>query len=413
MVLMRLVYLDHAATTPVRAEVFEAMRPLLTERFGNPSSVHRWGREARALLEDARDKVAAALGAKRSEIVFTSGGTEADNLAVLGGARALGRAAGAGRRATGDGNVRVVVSAVEHKAVLGAAKQAMHEGAELVVIAVDENGVVDLDALDHALSGLPVARRPSPVARTPERSCIVSIMWGNNEVGALQPVKDIAALCQAAGVLFHTDAVQAFGRVRVRVDEVQCDLLSISGHKIGAPKGIGALFVRSETALESLVHGGGQEREVRPGTENIAGAVALGVAAELAAREQQAEEQRLRGLRDRLQQGLLAALPDVIVNASSAARLPHVLNVSFPGVDQEALLVSTDMEGMAVSSGSACQSGSVNPSHVLSAMNRARVDEASLRLSLGRSTTEAEIDDAMRTLPAVVSRLRTLQHLGK
>ena len=400
MVLMRLIYLDHAATTAVRPEVFEAMRPLLTERFGNPSSVHRWGREARALLEDARDKVASALGAKRSEIVFTSGGTEADNLAVLGGARALGRTAGAGRRATGDGNVRVVVSAVEHKAVLGAAKQAMHEGAELVVIAVDENGVVDLDALDHALTGTPA-------------SSIVSIMWGNNEVGALQPVKEIAARCGAADVLFHTDAVQAFGRVRVRVDEVQCDLLSISGHKIGAPKGIGALFVGSGTALESLVHGGGQEREVRPGTENIAGAVALGVAAELAAREQQAEEQRLRGLRDRLQQGLQAAIPDLIVNAGSAPRLPHVLNVSFPGVDQEALLISTDMEGMAASSGSACQSGSVEPSHVLSAMNRARVDEASLRLSLGRSTTEAEIDDVLRTLPAVVSRLRTLQHHGK
>jgi cysteine desulfurase len=380
------IYFDHAATTPVRTEVFEAMRPLLTERFGNPSSLHGFGREARALLERAREQVAGALGAQRREIVFTSGGTEADNLAVLGGIRALGRGA------------RVIVSAVEHKAVLGAARQAAEEGAELVLLAVREDGVVDLDALEHAL----------PVVES-GRQALCAVMWGNNEVGALQPVIAIAERCQRAQVSFHSDAVQAFGRVPVNVAKIECSTLAISGHKIGAPKGVGALFVRSGTALEALVHGGGQERGLRPGTENLASIVGFGVAAELAVREQAAEAARLTRLRDQLQHELCGALADVVVNAGEAERLPHVLNLSIADVDQETLLISLDLEGVAVSSGSACQSGSVEPSHVLTAMGRTQSGEASIRMSLGRTTDEHDIVTAGKRIVQVVERLRALR----
>ncbi|HSL71283.1 MAG TPA: cysteine desulfurase family protein [Longimicrobiales bacterium] len=387
---MGAIYLDHAATTPVRPEVLEAMLPLLGGRFGNPSSVHQFGREARAALEHAREQVAGALGAARREIYFTSGGTEADNLAVLGRARAVAR--------PGQQPI-VAVSAIEHKAVLGAAKEASREGAELVVLAVDERGLLDLDALDQLLR----AQSSTPVA-------VLAAMWANNEVGTLQPVGEIADRCAAAGIAFHTDAVQAFGRVPVRVDTVGCATLAVSGHKIGAPKGIGALFVRSDTDLVALVHGGGQERAVRPGTENVAGAVALGAAAELAVRELAVISERMQRLRNRLEHALRAAFDDVVVNGDGAPRVPHILNVSIPGVDQELLLVSLDLEGIAVSSGSACQSGTVDPSHVLMAMGRVRPGDASLRFSLGATTTEQEIDLVIHRLPQVVTRLRQLAH---
>ena len=359
------------------------MLPYLDGRFGNPSSIHRWGREARAAMEEARERVAAALGAKRQEIVFTSGGTEADNLAVLGRVR---------KAMEETGRAGVAVSAIEHKAVHAAAQQAQREGAELIVLGVDTRGVLDLGALDEALRA-----RPS----------LVSVMWGNNEIGTLQPVSDIAQRCAAAGVDFHTDAVQAIGRDRVRVDEVGCALLTLSGHKIGAPKGSGALFIRSGVQLAPLVYGGGQERGVRPGTESVAHAAALATALELAVREQEAESQRLRALRDQLQAVIVSSVPDAIVNGdAAAARLPHVLNVSFPGIDQEALLVSLDMEGIAASSGSACQSGSVEVSHVLFAIGRPGAEEASVRFSLGRTTTAAEIDAVAGRVPAIVSRLQ-------
>ena len=381
---MNSVYLDHAATTSVRPEVFEAMRPLLTERFGNPSSIHRYGREARALLEQAREQVAAALGAQRREIIFTSGGTEADNLGVLGAARALGVS-----------SARIVISAIEHKAVFGAAKQAAHEGAQLVAVAVNEDGVIDLAALDHAL-------RPG---RSITRA-VCAVMLGNNEVGSVQPVAEVAELCQRHGAHFHCDAVQALGRVPVRVDQVGYSTLAISGHKIGAPKGIGALFLRNGSLLEGLVHGGGQERDLRPGTENIAGAVALGVAAELAVRELDAESTRLQTLKARLEKELQRRIPDLRINAGSAQRLPHVSNFSIPQIDQEALLVSLDLEGIALSSGSACQSGSVEPSHVLTAMGQTNPNSASIRISLGRTTTDAEITQVVEQLPSVIGRLR-------
>ena len=382
---MNSVYLDHAATTPVRPEVFEAMRPLLTEHFGNPSSIHRYGREARALLEQAREQVAAALGAQRREIIFTSGGTEADNLGVLGTARALGVAA-----------ARIVISAIEHKAVFGAAKQAAHEGAQLVAVAVTEDGIIDLAALDHAL-------RPGQS----KTRAVCAVMLGNNEVGSIQPVAEVAELCLQHGAHFHCDAVQALGRLPVRVDQVSYSTLAISGHKIGAPKGIGALFLRNGNLLEGLVHGGGQERDLRPGTENIAGAVALGVAAELAVRELEAESTRLQTLKTRLEKELQRRIPDVRILAAGAPRLPHVSNFSIPQIEQEALLVSLDLEGIALSSGSACQSGSVEPSHVLTAMGQTHPNSASIRISLGRTTTEAEITQVVEQLPRVIGRLRS------
>jgi cysteine desulfurase len=386
---MEMVYLDNAATTPVRAEVFEAMRPFFGGSFGNPSSVHRFGREARAALERAREQVAAALGAERREIFFTSGGTEADNLAVLGRSRAVARA---GRQPV------VAVSAIEHKAVLGAAKEAAHEGAELSVIAVDERGLIDLAALEHLLAG----------QADNQELAVVAAMWVNNEIGTVQPMREIVECAAASGVAVHTDAVQALGRVPVRVDQLGCATLAISGHKIGAPKGIGALFVRGGTELVALTHGGGQERDLRPGTENIAGAIALGVAAELAVREQHSEAGRLAKLRDQLEHALRAALPDAYVNGAGAERAPHILNVGLPGVDQEALLVSLDLEGIAVSSGSACQSGAVDPSHVLLAIGQGQPGVASVRLSFGRQTTEQEIQYASERLPRIVTRVREL-----
>ncbi|HEX9106045.1 MAG TPA: cysteine desulfurase family protein, partial [Longimicrobiales bacterium] len=318
-----------------------------------------------------------------------------DNLAVLGRWRALARAA----RASGAAVPPVACSAVEHKAVLGALHAAGAEGAEQLVLAVDGSGRLDPGALDEAL-----AARPA----------VLSVMWANNEVGTLQPVELVAERCRAAGVSFHSDAVQAFGKARVRVDEVPLDLLTISAHKIGGPKGIGALYLRGGTqamALEPLVHGGSQEGALRPGTESVPLAVALGVAAELAARDQAGEARRLAGLRDRLEAALLARIEGAVVNGATGAgapRLPQTLNISIPGIDRDALLMSLDLEGVAASTGAACQSGVVEPSHVLVAMGRALPGETAIRLSLGHSTTEAEIERAAEIIPRVVARVRAL-----
>jgi cysteine desulfurase len=380
------VYLDHAASTRVRPEVLDAMLPFYGERFGNPSSAHAFGRDARAALEAARERVAAALGAGRKEIVFTSGGTEADNTAVFGRVHAA---------AASNQAAMLACSAIEHKAVLAAVKAAARDGSTPVLIAVDETGTIDMAALRQALL---------------EQPAVVAVMWVNNEVGSVQPIAEIAAWCADAGVPFHTDAIQAFGKVPVRVlDGITS--LAISGHKIGAPKGIGALYVRAGTDLHSTLHGGSQERGIRPGTENVAQAVGLSIAAELAVREQEAEAIRLGGLRDRLQAMLQEGIPDLVVNAGGARRAPHILNVSVRGVEQDALLVSLDMEGIAVSTASACQSGATEPSHVLVAMGRSATDEAALRMSLGKTTTEAEIEYAGTALPAIVQRIRSYAHV--
>ncbi|HSK19898.1 MAG TPA: cysteine desulfurase family protein [Longimicrobiales bacterium] len=380
---VKFVYLDHAATTPLRPEVLEAMSPYFDERFGNPSSMHRWGRQARNALEQARERLASAIGATRREVVFTGGGTEADNLAVLGRWRSA--------CSNGSRGAAVVCSAIEHKAVGAAAQCAASEGAELITLGVDEEGRVDLDAVGEALQVKP---------------CVVSVMWANNEVGTIEPVAEIGTRCREAGVAFHTDAVQSFAKLRVRVDETPCDLLSLSAHKIAGPKGIGALYIREGTHVLPLVHGGGQERELRPGTENVAAAVGFAVAAELAAAEQEEEAARLASLRDRLKHGLLELVPELVVNGPGRNVLPNILNVTVPGADQEGLLIGLDLEGVAASGASACQSGTIKPSHVLAAMGRIADGDASVRLSLGRPTTAEEIELAIAAFGRVVEQLR-------
>jgi cysteine desulfurase len=380
------VYLDHAATTPVRPEVLEAMLPYLTaQSFGNPSSAHRFGRAARAGIELARRQIAEAIGAEPSQVVFTSGGTEADNLGIVGAALA------ARERGT---PMCAAVSAIEHKAVLAAAHAVCHLGGSEVVLRVDGGGRLDLDALDRALA---------------ERPAVVSVMWVNNEIGVIQPVKEIAGRCQDAGIIFHTDAVQAFGKVPVSVKELSCTLLTISGHKIGGPKGIGALIVRDRKAIEAIIHGGGQQFGIRPGTENVAGAVALGRAAELAATEQAEHAGRLGALRDELAGRLKALVPELVVNAEDTARAPHLLSVSVDGADSEALLMHLDLAGVAASSGSACSTGAVEPSHVLVAMGVPRERAlGAIRFSFGRESTIADVDRAAEVMPQVVAKVRRL-----
>ena len=382
----RATYLDNAATTPVRPEVLEAMLPYLgKEAFGNPSSAHRFGRAARAGVEEAKRAVAEALGAEPNQVVFTSGGTEADNLAIIGAALAA--------RDRGS-PFRVVVSATEHKAALAAAHAVKHLGGEEVILPVTAAGRVDPAALEGALA--------AGVA-------VVSVMWVNNEVGTIQPVRALADRCSAAGVPFHSDAVQAFGKVPVSLRDVNCALLTISGHKIGAPKGIGALIVRDRKAVEAIIHGGGQQFGIRPGTENVPGIVALGVAARLAAAEQAELAGRLRELRNELERRLLVIVPDAVINGGQDERAPHITNVSIPGTDSEALLMHLDLAGVACSSGSACSTGAVEPSHVLTAMGVTReLGVAALRFSFGKDSTIEDVEAVTALLPKVVEKVRSL-----
>ncbi len=380
------VYLDYAATTPVRPEVLEAMLPYLrAETFGNPSSPHQFGRAARAGLEKARHEVAGAVGANPNQVIFMSGGTEADNLAIIGAVLA------AKERGT---NACVVVSALEHKAVLAAAHHVVLLGAEEIILPVDADGLLDLAALSEALTHCP---------------SVVSVMWVNNEVGVIQPIPAIAERCCDAGATLHIDAVQAFGKVPISLEELPCTLLTLSGHKIGAPKGIGALIVRDRKAIDAIIHGGGQQYGLRPGTENVAGAVALGKASVLAAAEQATEAKRLSDLRTRLLDGIRAALPDVHVHGAGAPQAPHILNLGIPQTDSEAMLMHLDLGGVAASSGSACNTGSVEPSHVLTAMGVPReLALCSIRFSLGHGTTADDIDRVIHTLPGVVAKVRQL-----
>ncbi len=382
----RLVYLDNAATTAVRPEVLEAMLPFLgREAFGNPSSAHRFGRAARAGIETAKRAIAAALGAEPNQVIFTSGGTEADNLAVIGAALAS---------RDRKGPFRVAVSAVEHKAVLAAAHFVTHLGGEEIILPVSASGVVETAALDEAL-----ARGVG----------VVSVMWVNNEVGTMQPIPELAARCRPHGVCFHSDGVQAFGKVPVSVRDSAISLLTISGHKIGAPKGIGALVVRDRRAIEAIIHGGGQQFGLRPGTENVPGIVALGKAVELAAAEQAESARRMAALRDDLERRLLAVVPDAVINGWHADRAPHVSNVSIPGTDSEAMLMHLDLAGVACSSGSACSTGSVEPSHVLTALGVPReLGVAALRFSFGHDTSPEDVDATIAVLPKVVEKVRAL-----
>ncbi len=380
------VYLDHAATTPVRPEVLDAMLPYLGRAaFGNPSSAHRFGRTARAGLEQARREVAQSVGAEPSQVIFTSGGTEADNQAIIGGAIAAQRA---GRP------MRIVTTAIEHKAVLAAAHRVVQLGGIEDIVPVGRSGLIDEAALDEALT-----REPA----------VVSVMWVNNETGVRQPIERLAERCCSAGALFHSDAVQAFGKFPISLKNTPCTLLTLSGHKIGAPKGIGALVVRDRKAVEALIHGGGQQFGIRPGTENVAGAVALGKAATLAVQETDGETVRLESLRDQLVAGLRAAVPDLVVNGEGAPRAPHVLNVSVPGTDSEALLMHLDLAGIAASGGSACATGAVEPSHVLMAMGLDRsLALAAIRFSLGHETSGDDILRTIAAFPGVVEKVRQL-----
>src|SRR5919109_1085834 len=382
----RVSYLDNAATTPVRPEVVEAMLPFLgKEAFGNPSSAHRFGRAARAGIEEAKRGVAEAVGAEPNQVVFTSGGTEADNLAIIGAALAA---------RDRDGPFRVAVSASEHKAALAAAHAVKHLGGEEVVLPVSASGLVDGGALDAVLN---------------EGVALVSIMWVNNEVGTVQPVADLANRCCDAGVLFHSDAVQAFGKVPVSLRDVNCTLLTISGHKIGAPKGVGALIVRDRKAVEAIIHGGGQQFGIRPGTENVPGIVGLGTAARLAAEEQPALATRLRELREELERRLVAIVPDAVINGWQTERAPHISNISIPGTDSEALLMHLDLAGIACSTGSACSTGAVEPSHVLTAMGVPReLGVAALRFSFGKENTLEDVEAVMGALPKIVEKVRSL-----
>jgi cysteine desulfurase len=380
---MNPIYLDHAATTPVREEVRLAMAPFLEGVFGNPSSLHRWGREASAALEGARADCAGALGARASEIHFVRGGTESDNLAVLGRARWL--------RAQGE-TPTVVVTAVEHHAVLEAARHATARGAgRLTTLAVLPDGTVDLDALADTLA-------PGP--------SLLSMMWVNNETGMELPVADAAGRVAEAGATMHTDAVQAVGKRPVRVDEVPVDLLTLTGHKIYGPKGTGLLFVRAGTPLSALLHGGGQERGLRPGTEDVAGAVGLACALRLSIEEREAESARLASLRDELEAALGGRVAGLRVNAGAARRAPHVSSVAVPGVDGRALLMALDLEGIAVSGGSACASGAQRSSHVIAALYGEGDANATVRFSLGLSTSRADVERAADVTAGVIERLR-------
>lgn len=389
------IYFDHAATTPVRSEVRTAMLPFLGEEsFGNPSSAHSIGRTARSALEAARERVASAVGAKAREVLFTSGGTEADNLAVLG----LAATAGAGGHSWD--RVHLVSSPTEHKAVLGALHEAERRGARVTFLPVSGDGVVDLAALDKALAGKLQGGRPA----------LVSVMWVNNEVGTIQPIAAVADRCRAVHVPLHVDGVQALGKVPVDLRAVPCDVLALSAHKVGGPKGVGALVVRGELGLHPQIHGGSQQRGVRPGTENVAGIVGFGAAAELAASEQPAAAAMLAALRDAFAQALVAAVPDAVIHGQGAERSPAILSISAPGTDSEAMLMHLDLAGVAAASGSACTTGSVEPSHVLEAMGVPReLAVAAVRFSFGALSRPEQVSLVAETYAKVVARVRGLR----
>ena len=377
---MRRVYLDNNASTPVLPEVVEAMRPYFGETFGNASSIHQHGQETRAAVERARDSVARLLGCRASEVVFTSGGTEGDNLAIAGLVKA------------GD---HVISSSIEHHAVLNSCKHLEALGCEVTYVPVDGRGLVDPGDIRRAL-------RPT--------TKLLSIMMANNETGVLQPVEEIGRIAAQSDVYFHTDAVQAAGKVAVNVQKIGCDLLSISGHKMHAPQGAGALYVRKGTRLQPLFYGGRHERSRRAGTENVPGIVGLGKAAELALEALElGHDRNLAALRDRLQQGILTQVDEAGVNGDGAPRVPNTTNIFFDHIEGEAMVIALDLKGLAISTGAACSSGALEPSHVLVAMgmpgDRAR---ASIRFSLGKQNTAEDVEFALALVPETVSRLREL-----
>jgi len=380
---MSAVYMDHNATTPVRPEVREAMRPFLEADFGNPNSIHRFGRTARAAVEGARRRVASLIGASDpEEIYFTSGGSESDNWALRGSISAAG------------GTGHIVTTSIEHNAVLDTCRALERKGIAVTYVAPDGRGRVPAEAVAAAI-------RPD--------TRIVSVMWGNNEVGTVQPVEEIGALCRERGVPFHTDAVQAMGKVAIDVGAAGVDFLSASGHKINGPKGVGFLYVRRGALLDPLITGGGQERDMRSGTENVPGIVGLGEACAIAREEGPAAWAALARLRDRLEGEVCERVPDVVVNGDPAHRLPGTTNLGFLGAEGETLLIRLDLEGFAVSTGSACSAGSTEPSHVLLAMGLPRdAVRGSIRFSLGWGNTAADVDRLVAVLPEAVRKVRAM-----
>jgi cysteine desulfurase len=382
---MNRIYLDHNATTAVDSAVLDAMLPSFSSEFGNASSIHTFGQRARAAVETAREQVAALVNARPQEIVFTSGGTESDNHAIFGAAQA---------QLPVRPGTHVITSTIEHEAVLNACQALERQGVAITYLPVDREGLISLDDLRRAL-------RPETV--------LITVMHANNELGVIQPLDEIGRIAAEADIYFHTDAVQSAGKVPIDVKTLQVDLLSISGHKFYAPKGIGALFIKSGTQLRQLLYGGHHQRGFRPGTENVAGIVGLGKAAELARLSLEKDAARISRLREILEQGILARVPDSHVNSSIAPRTPNTSNILFPGLEGEALVIALDLKGLACSTGAACSSGAVEPSHVLTAIGLpASKARASIRFSLGRHTTESEIAVALEIVPAAVAQLRKL-----
>jgi len=377
---MRRVYLDNNATTPVLLEVFEAMRPYFAEHFGNASSIHHHGQETRAAVERARESVAELLACRASEIVFTSGGTEGDNLAISGLAR--------------DSD-HVISSTIEHHAVLNSCKHLEAMGCEVTYVPVDGRGLVDPEDVRRAL-------RP--------KTKLITIMMANNEMGVLQPVEEIGKIAAEADVYFHTDAVQAAGKVEIDVKRIACDLLSISGHKLHAPQGVGALYVRKGTILQPMFYGGSHERSRRAGTENVPGIIGLGKAAEIAREAlERGDLTKMSALRDRIEQTILSEVEATGVNGQGAPRVPNTTNIHFDYIEGEALVIALDLKGLAVSTGAACSSGAIEPSHVLTAMGLPpEIARASLRFSLGKQNTAADVQFALDLIPQTVARLREL-----
>jgi len=383
-----LIYFDNNATTPTDERVVEAMLPYFCKKYGNPSSIYKLANESDMAKEEARDKVAKLLNAKPYEIVFTGCGTESDNFAIKGTAFA--------NRKKGN---HIITSSIEHHAVLNACKWLEKQGLEVTYIGVDKYGVVNLDELREAIT---------------DKTILISIMHANNEVGTIEPIKEIADIAKDNGIYFHIDAVQTAGKLPIDVNDLSVDLLSMSGHKFYGPKGVGALYIRKGTKIDSLLHGGHHERNRRAGTENVPGIVGLGKASEIAMEEFEEEERRIKKLRDKLEKGLMEKIDDVIINGHPERRLPGTLNICIKYVEGESILLQLDHNGIAASSGSACTSGSFEPSHVLTSMGiPPEVAHGSLRFSVGRSNTEKDIDKVIEVLPPIVEKLREMSPFGK
>jgi cysteine desulfurase len=382
------IYLDHNATTPVDPAAAQATQRALQDLFGNPSSVHYYGQQAKAAIDEARSAAAVLIGAESSEVIFTSGGTEADNLAIRGAAEALEPT---GRR-------HLVTCGIEHEAVLNTFKALAKRGWTTTVLPLDESGIVSPGRLRDVMT---------------DSTALVSVMHANNEIGTIQPVGELASIARARGALFHTDAVQSAGKIPVSVRALGVDLLSISAHKFYGPKGVGALWVRRGVRLSPFLAGGKQERNRRAGTENVPGIIGMGVAAARAMQKMDVEAGRLSALRDRLEDGILRSVPNTEVNGDRSARVPNTTNISFDRIEAESLLIALDLEGVAVSTGSACSSGTLEPSHVLKAMNlSSHRAQNSIRFSLGSQNTEEQIDHVVSILPRIVAKLRTLSAVG-